>query len=415
MKSWMRWARDLTSAAFRRPRARVSDRRKSRAGGTLTGAPEGLERREVMSITGLGSFASLPVNISSPTAPSRVTFQFPAGEISSVAGKPLFLGFNVQAAVGSATAPQITRVAGPAGGVRSRARETGGEVFITRVGIPADKPAAFAVDVLAINNLIGNANVKAFLPGDVNGDGTVDSQDIAPIKAAYGSHEGQARYNAAADFNGDGKVGCVDLTLAKKNLGDHITLPAPAPAITPTPAPAPVVAQPAPQPVQVAFAPAPTPVQQVAVAPVQTAVTPVQTVAVAQTQPVAVTQVQAAPATQTVLLAPASVSSTTVAPFNGQVLYTPVQNQAVVSNVVGTQAVASTPVYYQAVAASNLQGVSSTPVYYQGSATNAAYQSIPTTPVYYQLANTSTQAQATSNPGQLYVLTPVQGTSAAKN
>jgi len=291
MTAWMRWARGLACSALRRPRTSTTARARARYRVGASIDLEGLERREVLSASGLASFATLPVHITTPTSPTRTTFQFPAGEITSESGTPVYLGFNAQPAAGSSDAPQITNVTGPAGGTRTRAPETGNAVFITKVGIPVGKPSAFAVDILSMNNRTGDATVSAFLPGDVNGDGVVDARDITLIRSAYGSHVGQARYNPAADFNGDGKVGCVDMSYAKKNLGVRITLPTPPPApavvTPPTPAPVPV---PAPQPVQVAFAPAPVPVQTVTLAPA-----PVQTVALAPVQTVSLAPVQTHP------------------------------------------------------------------------------------------------------------------------
>jgi hypothetical protein len=49
------------------------------------------------------------------------------------------------------------------------------------------------------------------LPGDVNGDGSVDSRDLGLLLAAYGSYPGDPNWNPAADFDGDGYVGSRDL------------------------------------------------------------------------------------------------------------------------------------------------------------------------------------------------------------
>src|SRR4051812_16630094 len=76
-----------------------------------------------------------------------------------------------------------------------------------------------------MNNRVGNIVVNAFLAGDVNGDKSVDAGDIAAIRASYGSHAGQARYNPAADFTHSGRVGIVDLQVARLNFGAHVTLP----------------------------------------------------------------------------------------------------------------------------------------------------------------------------------------------
>ncbi len=42
--------------------------------------------------------------------------------------------------------------------------------------------------------------------GDVNGDGFINSLDLAIVKASFGKRTGQSGYNPAADVNGDGIV-----------------------------------------------------------------------------------------------------------------------------------------------------------------------------------------------------------------
>ena len=61
--------------------------------------------------------------------------------------------------------------------------------------------------------------VDAYLPGDVNGNGSVGQDDLRLIKTAYGKRSGQTGYDPATDVNQDGRVGCFDLALAKANLG----------------------------------------------------------------------------------------------------------------------------------------------------------------------------------------------------
>jgi len=55
-------------------------------------------------------------------------------------------------------------------------------------------------------------------PGDVNGDGVVDCNDVNAVKAAYGKKVGQAGYNPSADFNGDGFVNIQDLQFVAHQL-----------------------------------------------------------------------------------------------------------------------------------------------------------------------------------------------------
>ncbi len=59
-------------------------------------------------------------------------------------------------------------------------------------------------------------NVKAAVPGDLNGDGVVNCTDLNIIKAAFGKKTGQAGFDPRADVNGDGIVNVVDLSIVAK-------------------------------------------------------------------------------------------------------------------------------------------------------------------------------------------------------
>ena len=56
------------------------------------------------------------------------------------------------------------------------------------------------------------------MPGDVNGDGRVDCNDITVVKASFGLRSGQTGYNPAADINGDGVVDIRDLAILSQKL-----------------------------------------------------------------------------------------------------------------------------------------------------------------------------------------------------
>jgi len=53
---------------------------------------------------------------------------------------------------------------------------------------------------------------------DINGDGKVDMKDIAQVAIAFGTSEGQPRWNPAADVNGDGVVDLFDAALTAKDF-----------------------------------------------------------------------------------------------------------------------------------------------------------------------------------------------------
>lgn len=64
-----------------------------------------------------------------------------------------------------------------------------------------------------------NGTVTIRIPGDVNGDGVVDVQDLYLLGRAYGSTPGSPNWLALADINGDETVGIDDLLLLDENYG----------------------------------------------------------------------------------------------------------------------------------------------------------------------------------------------------
>ena len=54
-------------------------------------------------------------------------------------------------------------------------------------------------------------------PMDINGDGTIDSADLAIFKAAYFAEKGDDNWNPAADIDGDGVVGPADYSYLRAN------------------------------------------------------------------------------------------------------------------------------------------------------------------------------------------------------
>jgi hypothetical protein len=60
------------------------------------------------------------------------------------------------------------------------------------------------------------------IPGDVNGDGTVDGRDITIVAKAFGSTPNSTNWNEAADVNLDGKVDGRDITIVAKEFGFYV-------------------------------------------------------------------------------------------------------------------------------------------------------------------------------------------------
>lgn len=61
---------------------------------------------------------------------------------------------------------------------------------------------------------------KKWCPGDVNGDGKVNYQDLSMLSAAYGSIRGGPNWNSCCDFDADGDVDYADLGTLSRNYGN---------------------------------------------------------------------------------------------------------------------------------------------------------------------------------------------------
>jgi len=65
----------------------------------------------------------------------------------------------------------------------------------------------------------GKTIFRITITGDINGDGRVNYQDLFLLAAAYGSSQGEEKYNKSADLNSDGKINYQDLFLLAANYG----------------------------------------------------------------------------------------------------------------------------------------------------------------------------------------------------
>ncbi len=68
------------------------------------------------------------------------------------------------------------------------------------------------------NQLVVYGLVNGSVLGDVNGDSTVNCEDLAIVKASYGKSAGEAGFDLRADVNNDGIVNFVDLATVSRQL-----------------------------------------------------------------------------------------------------------------------------------------------------------------------------------------------------
>jgi hypothetical protein len=78
--------------------------------------------------------------------------------------------------------------------------------------------SATATDVAGHLGLGATSFSVVSLPGDANGDGTVDCRDQAVVKASFGKRAGMPGFDARADTNGDGVVDIRDLAFIAQRL-----------------------------------------------------------------------------------------------------------------------------------------------------------------------------------------------------
>ena len=100
---------------------------------------------------------------------------------------------------------------------------------VTGVRIEVDAAAAGTANYICIDEL----EVYAALPGDANGDGNVDVNDLTVVLTNFGR---TGMTWSQGDFNGDGAVNVNDLTIMLTNFGQSFSSPAAAAAAVPEPA-----------------------------------------------------------------------------------------------------------------------------------------------------------------------------------
>ncbi len=183
---------------------------------------EALETRLQMSMTiPANSIGVSEGNVVRPGGVSQASVTIAARNLTAGKSSTLF-GIFVAPGSGSTLAPRIVAVRSSDGRLLSikqgrpfAANRADGQAAAF---VKVSEPGPLTVVVSGGRNSTGTYSLDVTLPGDANGDGTVNQADLAPFAAAYLSTPGDQNYNAAADFNQDGIVNQVDAKVLEQNM-----------------------------------------------------------------------------------------------------------------------------------------------------------------------------------------------------
>ncbi len=210
-------------------------------------APDVLEPRMVLS-SGQGStFAIMPGSIDSAGQVSSVPFTIDPSLFTPASGMhgKMMIGIDVTPATASTTTsgtaapitlrPDVVSVTSSTGQVikvdhthyypkiakANHLGHTPTSAVLLTMKVPAtgDAPVGYSVQIKGMDHTTGKYLLGFYLPGDANGDGTVNSTDITTIKSLKGDAATSSNYNFDADVNRDGIINKKDVNLAEENLG----------------------------------------------------------------------------------------------------------------------------------------------------------------------------------------------------
>jgi hypothetical protein len=210
-------------------------------------APELLEDRMVLSAGQGSTFAIMPAAITTAGQDTSTPFTISPSLFTPGPRGKISLGVDVSAltpagsagsnlpSTATAVKPEIVSVTSSTGqtirvdhthyyGKLARAHHLGNTptsaVLFTIKAPPAGQsPADYAIQVKGLNHSSGKYLLGFYLPGDANGDGTVNKTDVTTIKSLIGDAATNSNYSFDADVNRDGIINQKDVRLAEQNMG----------------------------------------------------------------------------------------------------------------------------------------------------------------------------------------------------
>ena len=200
---------------------------------------EVLESRQLMTGGAGDTIALTTGTIAAINGTASAPFVIESGHFTVPKGR-LVLGIDVVAATGSTLKPQIASVSqgglhiavsgtprGPQAHLKGATATDTPHAVIATLNLPHKGTAfsaSFATKIVATSKTSGDYLLGYYLPGDVNGDGKVELNDLATIKSLIGKTVNDTAYQFDADSNRDGKITMADFNIAKRNLGVSTTI-----------------------------------------------------------------------------------------------------------------------------------------------------------------------------------------------
>jgi hypothetical protein len=187
------------------------------------------------------TFALISASVDKPGGTAVVKFTIDPSQFT-LPRHNFTLGVDVAASTGSAIKPLISSIGGPHGmGVPQAfhsiyaphlthaqvASGAGTSAVLSPIGVSPHNfksGVTYTVKVQATAHSSGKFLLDFYLPGDVNGDGVVDQQDVALVKSLQGTTAADPNYSFDADANRDGRIGKQDLAFVRQNLGVKTTV-----------------------------------------------------------------------------------------------------------------------------------------------------------------------------------------------
>jgi hypothetical protein len=201
----------------------------TRRRGRLAPAPESLESRELMTAGAGNTIAIFQGEVAQPGGTAEVKIVLDPANFTLPKNR-IALGVDAASPNGSSLEPAVQTAGhahGTPGGLRARSIGPGTDVLIAQLGQGRRSPSGpltYQATVSGKNQSAGKFLVGFYLPGDANGDGTVDQADIKAIRGRLGSVTGDPSYAFNADSDRDGRISFRDMMLGQKNLGVKTTL-----------------------------------------------------------------------------------------------------------------------------------------------------------------------------------------------